>query len=62
MIRINPKHRGDLHKELHVPEGKKIPEGKLEEALHSKNPRERKRAVFARNAKKWNKGRTSKRK
>lgn len=26
------KHPGALHKELHVPEGKKIPEGKLKKA------------------------------
>lgn len=29
------KHPGALHKELHVPEGKKIPEGKLEKAAHA---------------------------
>lgn len=27
-----------LHKELRVPAGKKIPEQKLKEAIHSKNP------------------------
>ena len=30
------KHPGALHKELDVPEGKKIPEGKLEKAAHAK--------------------------
>lgn len=39
--------KGALHKELHVPEGKKIPESKLEKAEHSKNPKLRKRAVLA---------------
>jgi hypothetical protein len=39
---------------LGVPEGKPIPESKLEAAAHSKNPTERKRAQFALNAKKWN--------
>jgi hypothetical protein len=29
------KHPGALHKELGVPEGKKIPEGKLKKAEHS---------------------------
>lgn len=39
--------KGALHKELHVPEGKKIPAKKLEKAEHSKNPTLRKRAVLA---------------
>jgi hypothetical protein len=30
------KHPGALHKELHVPMGKKIPAGKLEKAAHAK--------------------------
>lgn len=29
---FNPAHRGLLHKELHVPMGKRIPEAKLEKA------------------------------
>src|SRR6202012_951219 len=33
------KHPGALHKELHVPEGKKIPAKKLEKAEHSDNPK-----------------------
>jgi len=41
------KHKGALRKELHVKEGKKIPEKKLEKAEHSKNPTTRKRAVLA---------------
>jgi hypothetical protein len=41
------KHKGALHKELGVPEGKKIPEKKLEKAEHSKNSIERKRANLA---------------
>jgi len=39
--------KGALHKELGVPEGKKISEKKLEKAEHSKNPTLRKRAVLA---------------
>lgn len=39
--------KGALHKELHVPEGKNIPEKKLKKAEHSKNPTEKKRAVLA---------------
>lgn len=41
------KHPGALHKELHVPEGKKIPAKKLVKAEHSKNPVEAKRAHLA---------------
>ena len=41
------KHKGALHKALHVKSGKKIPESKLEKAEHSKNPKTRKRAVLA---------------
>ena len=41
------KHPGALHRELHVPEGKKIPEKKLEKAEHSKNPKLAKRAHLA---------------
>jgi hypothetical protein len=41
------KNKGALHRELHVPAGKKIPEKKLEKAEHSKNPTERKRANLA---------------
>jgi len=41
------KHPGALHKALGVPEGKKIPEKKLEKAEHSKNPLTRKRAILA---------------
>ncbi len=40
--------KGKLHRELGVPEGKKIPEKKMEKALHSDNPKMRKQAVFAR--------------
>lgn len=29
------KHKGALHKELGVPEGKKIPEGRLKKAEHA---------------------------
>ena len=41
------KHPGALHKELGVPEGKKIPEKKLKKAEHSDNPKEAKRARLA---------------
>jgi len=41
------KHPGALHRELHVPEGEKIPAKKLEKATHSDNPKEARRARFA---------------
>lgn len=41
------KHPGALHKELHVPEGEKIPAKKLQKAEHSDNPKLRKRAQLA---------------
>lgn len=41
------KKPGALHKELNVPEGKKIPESKLKKAAHSSNLKERKRAILA---------------
>ena len=49
------KHKGALHKELGVPEGKKIPEKKLKKAEHSDNPTERKRADLAVTLKRMNK-------
>lgn len=45
------KHPGALHKELKVPEGKKIPEKKLEKAAHAKG-KEGERARFAETLKK----------
>lgn len=47
MQRAFSKHKGALHRELHVPEGEKIPEKKLEKAAHSKNPRMRRQAALA---------------
>jgi len=52
-IHIKPSHRGLLHKDLGVAEGKPIPSKKLHAALHSKDAAVRKRAVFAANAKNW---------
>ena len=41
------KHPGALHRELHVPEGEKIPAKKLAKAAHSDNPKLRRRAALA---------------
>ena len=49
---INPEKKGALHRALGVPEGKKIPEKKLEKAEHSKNLTTKRRAIWAENVKK----------
>lgn len=41
------KHPGALHRDLGVPQGKKIPKAKVEAATHSKNPTIRRRANLA---------------
>ncbi len=45
------KHPGALHRELHVPEGKKIPAKKMAEAAHSDNPHIRRQAALAKTLK-----------
>jgi len=45
--------KGKLHKKLGVPEGDKIPEEKLNEALRSKDKTERKEAQLAKTLKKF---------
>lgn len=52
-IHIKPSHKGMLHRDLGVKQGKPIPEAKLKKAEHSSNPAVKKRAVFAENAKHW---------
>ena len=46
--------KGALHRELGVPEGKKIPERKLEKAAHSDDALLRKRANLAETLKSFN--------
>jgi hypothetical protein len=46
-IHIKKSHEGLLHKDLNVPAGQAISTAKLEKALHSSDPAERKRAQFA---------------
>jgi hypothetical protein len=50
------KKPGALHKQLHVPMDKKIPESKLKKAEHSKNPLLKKRAVLAETFNKYRPG------
>lgn len=45
------KNKGALHRALKVPEGKKIPEAKLDKATHSTNPTMRRRANLAKTLK-----------
>ncbi len=49
--------KGALHRALHVPEGEKIPESKMEKAAHSKNPAIRKMASLAETLKGFHKRR-----
>ncbi len=44
---IKPSHRGLLHEKLGIPEGNKIPLGRLMAAKKSKSPALRKEANFA---------------
>lgn len=41
------RHKGALHRQLHVPQGEKIPEKKIMKAEHSDNPTLAKRAHLA---------------
>jgi hypothetical protein len=52
-INIKPSHKGLLHEALGVAKKSKIPGSKLKKALHSSNPKLKKEAVFAENAKHW---------
>lgn len=61
-ISIKPSHKGLLHKDLGKQAGSKLSEKDLDKAANSKNPAERKRATFAKNARSWNKGGKSEKK
>jgi hypothetical protein len=52
---INPEHIGQLHRELHVPEGEKIPAAKLEKATHSSNEHIAKQAHLAETLRRFHK-------
>lgn len=53
-IYIKKANRGKLRKAAGVKKGQKIPVSKLQKMKNSKNPKTRKRANFALNARKWN--------
>lgn len=54
-IRIKKANRGKLRKTAKAKKGRKIPVSKLRALKKSKNPKTRKRANFALNARKWKK-------
>jgi oligoendopeptidase F len=55
-IKIKASNKGKLRKAAGVKKGKKIPVSKLKQMKNSKNPKTRKRANFALNARKWKRG------
>ena len=61
-IKIKKANKGKLRKATGTKKGQKIPKSKLKKAANSKNPKTRKRAQFAINASKWNKGGKKKKK
>lgn len=61
-IRIKKKNRGKTRKATGTKKGNKVPVSKLRKMKKSKNPATRKRATFALNARKWNKGKKRKKK
>lgn len=52
-IRIKPSRVGSLHTALGVPQGQKIPPGKIASAANSSDANLKKKAVFAKNAAGW---------
>lgn len=60
-IRIKKANRGKLRKSAGTKKGRKIPVSKLRSMKKSKNPKTRKRATFAINARGWGKGKRRRR-
>lgn len=60
-IHIKPSNRGKLRKTAGVKKGRKIPASKLRQMKRSRNPKTRRRATFALNARSWGKRRRRKR-
>jgi hypothetical protein len=52
-IKIKKSNRGKLRKSARAKKGRKIPASKLRSMKKSKNPKTRRRATFALNARKW---------
>lgn len=49
-IYIEPSHKGELHRDLGVPEGQTLTADDIQRGLDSKDPAVRMRARFAKNA------------
>lgn len=56
-IKIKKSNRGKLRKSAGVKKGQRIPVSKLRKMKRSKNPKTRRRATFALNARRWKKRR-----
>ena len=54
-IKIKKSNRGKLRKAAGTKKGQKIPVSKLKKMKNSSNPKTRRRATFALNARRWNK-------
>jgi oligoendopeptidase F len=54
-IKIKKANRGKLRKAAGTKKGQTIPVSKLRKMKNSKNPKTRKRATFALNARRWSK-------
>jgi hypothetical protein len=52
-IHIKPNHKGLLHKQMGIAAGKPISTAALEKEKQGASPAEKKRIVFAENARKW---------
>ena len=48
--------KGKLHREMGIPEGEKIPAGRLASAAHSSNPEVKRDAIRAQTMKGWHHG------
>lgn len=52
-IHIKKSREGEFHRDVGKSPGQKITEADIQKGEHSSNPAERKRAVFAENARHW---------
>lgn len=56
-LKLNPKHKGLLHKALNIPQGEKIPLELLQQKLQeTDDPTLKKQLRFAINTRKWKHG------
>ena len=55
-IRIKKSHQGLLHQQMGVPQGQSLSLKDLEREKQTADPAEKKRIVFAENARHWNHG------